>query len=148
MVFTLTTVIFTIVRRELACGHLVLLAFLCARLSVSKISFLWSRDFLAILRAMHDTWLKKIVFIVAIVLCLLPNVMVGPASAVGLIPIDKEWEGGGAKILVNATAECLFPDILSGTHTYVTVCNVYGAHEHLPSSHWQVISDPFLHQLA
>ena len=57
-----------------------------------KISFLWSKDFVALCKVECGTWLKKVLFISAILLCLVLSVIVGPASATAMMPLDKEWE--------------------------------------------------------
>ena len=60
MISTLTNVIFTIVRYELAQGNGIAFAAISAGLSVPRVSFLWSKEFVALCRARYDKWYKKL----------------------------------------------------------------------------------------
>lgn len=148
MVSTLSTVIFAMVRHELAHGVGVPLALLSSGLSVSKVSFLWSKDFVALCRARYDTWYKKVLFLAAILVSIILSVAVAPASATALTPIKKTWEAGGTKIWLNSTKEQLFPSVLNDSHTLGPTCNISDSNNECPSAYWQQFSTGYLPKLA
>lgn len=147
MVATLTTVIFAMVRNELARGSGVPLAFMTAGFSVSKISFLWSKEFGALCRARYDTWYKKALFLFTILVCVLLSIAVAPASATALTPIYRSWPAGGTRIWLNNTQNQLFPTTLDESHTLGTICNVSDSHDECPSAHWQDIRQGYFDRL-
>ena len=148
MVSTLTTVIFTMVRHELVRGEGVPLALLSSGLSVSKVSFLWSKDFVALCQATYDSWYKKLLFLAAILMSIFLSVAVAPASATALTPIKRNWEAGGTKIWLNSTKERLFPADLNESHTLGPICSVSYSNNECPSAHWEeLVTSGYLEKL-
>ena len=144
MISTLTNVVFAMVRHELSCGDGVPFAFLSAGLGVSRVSFLWSKDFVALCKARYDTWYKKVLFLAAILVCIILSLAVAPASATALTPVRREWEAGGTKIWLSKTKEQIFPEILDGSRWDESCINASAMTTACPSLGWQTLSNGYL----
>lgn len=148
MISTLTNVVFAMVRHELSRGDGVPFAFLSAGLGVSRVSFLWSKDFVALCKAKYDTWYKKVLFLAAILVCIVLSLAVAPASATALTPVRREWEAGGTKIWLSQTKEQIFPEILDGSRWDESCINAstLTIARSCPSLGWQTLSNGYLPQ--
>lgn len=148
MISTLTNVVFAMVRHELSRGDGIPFAFLSAGLGVPKVSFLWSKDFVALCKGKYDTSYKKILFLLSILVCIFLCLAVGPVSATALTPVRRDWEAGGTKIWLSRPREELFPEILDG-EGFPTHC-ITGTGRptdvRCPSEGWKIISNGYLPQ--
>lgn len=147
MLASLSTVVFTMVRRELAFGEGAPLGSISAGIGISKISFLWSKEFAAICFGDFSAPWKRLYFVATIFLCTVLGVSVAPASATAMQPVKGQWPAGGTDIWLNSTADQMFPSVLNDSHTLGPICAVSGSNNECPSAQWQTISRDYLSQL-
>lgn len=136
------------VRHELARGTGVPLDYLSTGPAVSGVSFFWPKEFIAICRARHYIWYRKVLFVVFLLHCTIFKCLVAPACATALLPINRYWEAGGTGVWLNSTFQQIFPDTLNDTHTLGTISAVSASQVACPSARWQVIGEEYLQQLA
>ncbi|KAK1834637.1 hypothetical protein QBC39DRAFT_20157 [Podospora conica] len=147
-VFSLTSMIFTLVRYEHALGNGVPLAAMVAGLQISDPTFLVSKTLLAIFKGHFSKTWTKVGFIVLIVFSTLLAVLIAPASATALAPRFGRWRVGGARVRLNASESALFPDILNETHSPVGLdCQNVSGDTLCPSSSWENIAEGLLSRM-
>jgi hypothetical protein len=145
-VFSLSTIVFTMVRHELVLGQGVPLAALGVGLQISDPTFLISKELLAIIKGKFSVNWKKYIFTLLIIVFTILAVCIAPASATAMMPQNSSWRAGGTILWWNATDPALFPDTLNETHTLGSVCNVTGS-PGCPSYQWEVIAEQLISKL-
>ena len=106
---SLGTIIFSLVRHELAVGEGLPFGALFSGLQLNQISYLWSMEYWGSIRSHHLKLWKKVRLSFMIALCVVLGSLGGPSSAVLLIPRLQFWPAGSTHIWLNATHEQLWP---------------------------------------
>lgn len=107
---SITTILFSVIRRELALGNGLPFGFLFSGLQVSQISYLWSMELWGAMRAESLLLSKKTVLFLTLTGGILLAATCGPASAVLLIPRLQLWPAGRTHIWINATRDQIWPE--------------------------------------
>ncbi|KAG4259176.1 hypothetical protein FPRO03_13110 [Fusarium proliferatum] len=109
IIASLGAVIFHVVRNELARGEGLPLGLMGVGFSFSSVSFFFSPDFRAGVSFSHP---RKMRIIALIVTAGLITPLVGPTSAVLMIPRELNWAAGGGYLWLNGTKNQLWPSKL------------------------------------
>lgn len=136
IVGSLTTMIFTFVRREVTLGEGAPLAAFFAGSSFSSPEFLWSDGLFAMLRGRFSSIWKKVFFLSFLVICCLLAVVVAPATATVLTPLNDWWMMGGSWVYIDKAGRSIYPRALTSADTVAgQVCEVAGNVD-CPSAGW------------
>ncbi|KAL4731919.1 hypothetical protein ACLX1H_000915 [Fusarium chlamydosporum] len=146
IVLSLNAIVFSIIRHEFTIGQSVPYGALVAGQQISEISFLWSQEFISILRGKFSQTWKKIGFIITVFVCTIMALGASSLSAVAMMPQEGDWRAGGSFVYFNGTREEMFPTTLTEDHTIGSVCNVTG-NELCPSWQWDVINSQLISKL-
>ncbi|KAI4138321.1 MAG: hypothetical protein L6R39_006847 [Caloplaca ligustica] len=106
---SITTIIFSAIRRDLAHGKGLPFGLLFSGLQVSQISYLWSVELWGAIRADFQRPLRKLALFSLVVGGIALAVASGPSSALLLIPRVQLWPAGRTHIWINVTADQLWP---------------------------------------
>ncbi|KAK6209557.1 hypothetical protein QIS74_11141 [Colletotrichum tabaci] len=137
---SLTTMIFTFVRREVTLGQGAPLAAFFAGNSFSSPEFLWSDEMTAMLRGRFSTVWKKVFFVSFLTLCCLLAVVVAPATATVLTPLNDWWMMGGSWVYIDKAGRAIYPKTLTAADTVKgDVCEVAGNVD-CPSAGWDSLT--------
>ncbi|KAL8787422.1 MAG: hypothetical protein Q9213_002199 [Squamulea squamosa] len=106
---SIASIVFSVVRRDLALGKGLPFGLLFSGLQVSQISYLWSVELWGAMKAefLHPS--RKLALFTLLTGSILLASTSGPASAVLLIPRLQLWPAGSTHIWVNATVDQLWP---------------------------------------
>ena len=118
-VASLSTVVLQMLRNELI-GDGVPIGLLGSGIWFSQISFVWSPEFLVAIQSSLRSF-RKLRLCIFILLTGVLAAVVGPASAVLLIPRIQAVPSGGTKYFLNGTAEQLWPSIVT-SDSQLEVC--------------------------
>ncbi|KAM0340596.1 hypothetical protein ACHAPU_010433 [Fusarium lateritium] len=136
IIASLATMIFTFARYEATRGRGAPLASFFAGSDFQSPSYLWSDGFVGLLRGRFSSILRKILFILFIVICCLLAVIVAPATATVLLPKEDWYIIGGTRIWLNSTGNNLYSQTIAANSTPgETVCRSLG-HPRCPSEAW------------
>lgn len=138
---SLSHIVFAIIRHQIFSGRAVPFAALTSALDFNRISYLWSKEFLAVCTTHTGSLVRKIYLILVLLVCCILGVAVAPASAIAMQPVLDWWPAGGTDIWLNATREQLFPTELNETHTLGTECDIASQNDHCPSASWNSIEN-------
>ena len=108
---SLTTMILTYIRHELAIGNGLPFGALFSGLQISQISYLWSKELWGSLTSGHLPLRRKLVMLLLILICFILATAAGPSSATLLIPRLDYWPAGTANIWLNATRDEIWPSM-------------------------------------
>ncbi|KAI3529655.1 hypothetical protein CABS03_04463 [Colletotrichum abscissum] len=137
---SLTTMIFTFVRREVTLGQGTPLAAFFAGNSFSSPEFLWSDEMTAMLRGRFSTVWKKVFFVSFLVMCCVLAVVVAPATATVLTPLNDWWMMGGSWVYIDKAGADIFPRTLTAADTVAgDVCERAGNLD-CPSAGWDSLT--------
>lgn len=146
-VFSLSSIVFTLVRYEMVLGNGAPLAALGAGLQISDPTFLVSKTMLAILRGQFSKQWRKAFFVVLVVGFTVLAILIAPATATALMPRLDTWRVGGTMLWWNATESTMFPETLNSAHGPRGVnCSVTGDRR-CPSTEWETLSARLLSHL-
>ena len=106
---SLTTIMFSAIRRELAYGKGLPFGFLFSGLQITQISYLWSMELWGAIKADSVHLTRRAGLFVLLIGSILLAATCGPASAVLLTPRTQQWPAGSTRIWVNATEDQLWP---------------------------------------
>lgn len=106
---SITAIIFSAIRRDLALGSRLPFGLLFSGLQVSQISYLWSVEFWGAMKANFQRPLRKVVLFALVTGGIILAVTSGPSSAVLLIPRLQSWPAGRTHVWVNATVDQIWP---------------------------------------
>ncbi|KAL8754912.1 MAG: hypothetical protein Q9184_004957 [Pyrenodesmia sp. 2 TL-2023] len=139
---SITTIIFSAIRRDLAHGKGLPFGLLFSGLQVSQLSYLWSVELWGAMRADFQRPLRKMGLFTLVVGGIMVAVASGPASAILLIPRVQLWPAGITHIWINATADQIWPARIDGTNIPET-CSTVGleASNVCPASEWYAVRD-------
>jgi hypothetical protein len=111
MMASLSCIIFSLIR-HLALNSSLPFGAITSGFEFSRISWLWSKEFVATCFADFGTvWTKSLLVAMTVVFALL-GATVGPSAAVASQPTLRDWSAGGTKFYLNASWEQLFPLVL------------------------------------
>lgn len=116
IVASLGIIILQFVRHELLFGDGLPLGLIGSGLTFSDLGFFFNKEFYGTLKYVGGRGNKprKIMFITVVIVAGLTAALVGPASAVLLVPKSQDWAAGGTQIYLNGSAHDFWPDDLSG----------------------------------
>ena len=106
---SLAAVVFSYIRHELVLGQGIPLGALFSGLQLSQISYLWSMEFWGSIRSKHLTLRKRCSLIAVIIGGISLAAVVGPSSAILLVPRLAYWPAGSTHIWINVTSDDLWP---------------------------------------
>ena len=106
---SLTAIIFSYIRHELAIGNGLPFGALFSGLQISQISYLWSKELWGSVTSRYLPYKRKICMLLMIIVCFFLAAAAGPSSASLLIPRLDYWPAGSAQIWINATRDELWP---------------------------------------
>lgn len=106
---SVTTIIFSAIRRELAYRKGLPFGFLFSGLQITQISYLWSMELWGAIKAGSIDLSRRTGLFVLLIGSILLAATCGPASAVLLTPRLQQWPAGSTRIWVNATADHIWP---------------------------------------
>lgn len=107
-VASLSTIMLTLVRTQLMSDSLPFGA-VTAGYEFNKLSFLWSKGFVATCTTKFMSSGRKTLLITAIVTFAIPSTTIGPSAAVAALPVLRDWPAGGTSFWLNATEQALWP---------------------------------------
>ena len=108
---SLTTIIFSYIRHEIAIGSGLPFGALFSGLQVGQISYLWSKEFWGSMTARGLPIQRRLIMLAIILICFLLAAAAGPSAATLLVPRLDYWPAGTTHIWVNATTEDLWPTV-------------------------------------
>ena len=108
---SLTTIIFSYIRHELAIGNGLPFGALFSGLQISQISYIWSKEFLGSLNSRYLPFRRKLVMLGMILISFVLAAAAGPSSATLLVPRLDYWPAGVTHIWINATVDQLWPSM-------------------------------------
>lgn len=146
IVLSLNAIVFSMIRHEFTIGQSVPYGALVAGQQISEISFLWSEEFLSILKGKFSQTWKKIGFIITVFVCTIMALGASSLSAVAMMPQEGDWRAGGSFVYYNGTRDEMFPTVLTEDHTIGSACNATG-NELCPSWQWDVINSQLISKL-
>ncbi|KAK5070244.1 hypothetical protein LTR64_002083 [Lithohypha guttulata] len=144
MVASLAEMIVSSIRREIHAGRSIPFAALAAGLQFNSISYLWSRDFMAIcLNGFTQNW-RALPIAVLIIMCSVLGVIVAAASATAMQPVLSYWPAGGTDVWLNGSIESLYPTTVDASHVAAPECLVAGRNPLCPSGGWETLGTNML----
>ncbi|KAM0439166.1 hypothetical protein ACHAQK_006270 [Fusarium lateritium] len=146
IVLSLNAIVFSMIRHEFTIGQSVPYGALVAGQQISDVSFLWSEEFLSIIKGKFSRTWKKIGFIITVFICTIMALGASSLSAVAMMPQEGDWRAGGSFVYFNGTREEMFPTNLTDENTIGSVCEVTG-NELCPSWQWDVINSQLISKL-
>lgn len=109
---SLTTILFAFLRNRLMFDFLPFGA-MTAGFEFSKLSMLWSKEFVATCAATFSTPSKKIFLITIIIIFTILGATIGPSAAVASQPVLRNWDAGGTVFWLNVNSQDLWPSLLN-----------------------------------
>lgn len=106
---SVTAIVFSAIRRELAYGQGLPFGFLFSGLQITQVSYLWSMELWGAMKAGSIGLSRRTGLLLLLIGSILLAATCGPASAVLLIPRLQQWPAGSTRIWVNATADHIWP---------------------------------------
>ncbi|SCO76163.1 uncharacterized protein FRV6_00375 [Fusarium oxysporum] len=146
IVLSLNAIVFSMIRHEFTIGQSVPYGALVAGQQISEISFLWSEEFLSIVKGKFSQTWKKIGFIITVFVCTIMALGASSLSAVAMMPQEGDWRAGGSFVYFNGTRDELFPGVLTEENTVGSACSITG-NERCPSWQWDVINTQLISKL-
>ncbi|KAF4892668.1 hypothetical protein CGCF415_v009689 [Colletotrichum fructicola] len=134
---SLTTMVFTFVRMEATMPQGIPLAAFFASHEYKSPSFIWSNDIFAMLQGQFSSVWKKGFFIVFSLTCCALAVLVAPAIATILMPIQDWYKLGGSWAWIDVSIQEMYPSMLTANNTlHGEICHVTGDLR-CPSAGWE-----------
>ncbi|KAL8628500.1 hypothetical protein Q9189_005816 [Teloschistes chrysophthalmus] len=106
---SLAAIVFSYIRHEMVQGQGIPLGALFSGLQLSQASYLWSMEFWGSVRSNHLSLKRKCGLVAIMVSAISLAAVVGPSSAILLIPRLAYWPGGSTHIWINITSDALWP---------------------------------------
>lgn len=134
---SLATIIFTFIRYEVMLGQGAPLAAFFAGQDFESFSFLWSDELFAMARGHFSSKWKKFFFLCFSVICCVLAVVVAPATATVLLPIQDWYTMGGSWAWIDTRGQDMFPvNITSNSSVPGDLCRTAGD-PRCPSASWE-----------
>ena len=109
---SLAAIVFSYIRYEISLGNGLPFGALFSGLHVSQASYLWSMEFWGSICSKDLSVRRKIRMILIVTVAIFLAAVVGPSSAILLIPRLNYWPAGATNIWLNTTMQDLWPDRL------------------------------------
>lgn len=122
---SLAAIVFSYIRHETVLGQGVPLGALFSGLQLTQASYLWSTEFWSTITSDHLPLGRRSGLIAIIVSSIYLAAVVGPSSAVLLIPRLDYWPAGSTNIWINITSDDLWPMQYLITPDKLTMANRY-----------------------
>ena len=110
-VASLSTIMLALVRGQLMSESLPFGA-VTAGYEFSRLSFLWSRGFVATCVTKFSSVRQKTLLITTIIVFTILSTTIGPSAATAALPVLRNWPAGGTVFWLNATSQELWPSRL------------------------------------
>ena len=109
---SLAAIVFTYIRYEMSSGQGLPFGAMFSGLQISQASYLWSMEFWGSIYSKHLSIRRRITLILVVTSAIVLAAVVGPSSAILLIPRLEYWLAGATDIWLNVTSQELWPDRL------------------------------------
>lgn len=106
---SLAAVLFSYIRHEMVLGRGLPLGSMFCALQVSQPSYLWSTEFWGSVASKQLALKRKCILIALVVFCIVLAAVIGPSTAILLMPRLDYWPAGSTHIWLNVTAQDLWP---------------------------------------
>ncbi|KAH6627376.1 hypothetical protein F5144DRAFT_651715 [Chaetomium tenue] len=127
MLFSLTSILVTYIRKELVFGD-----------GFHDMSYLWSRDLWGIVAHKWQSRKKMASLVSLIVLCTLLGFTVGPSSAILMQPRPEEWPAGGTSFWIDRSLDELYPTTMNASAS-ISHCLTDTSDLTCPAGDWQTL---------
>lgn len=140
---SLTTILLTYIRYELALGVGLPFGALFSGLQITQISYLWSLEFWGSISASKIPIRQRLCFLMMALITILLAATVGPASALAMIPRLENWPAGRTYIWLNGSVEDIWPSFIDASGIPVSCSRVESDAliNSCPSSRWRALAD-------
>lgn len=123
IIASLTTIIFQISRHELLFGDGLPLGLVGSGLLFGNIGYFFSREFLGSLSYAGNRW-RKALFLITLLIAGVTAALVGPSSAVLMVPTNQKVHSGGTSFYMKGSKDDLWPVQLDANLTdNIPYCN-------------------------
>ena len=106
---SLAVVLFSYIRHEMVLGRGLPLGSMFCALQVSQPSYLWSTEFWGSIASKNLAWRRKCRLIAFVFFSIVLAAVIGPSTAILLVPRLDYWSAGSTHIWMNITADDLWP---------------------------------------
>jgi len=140
---SLSVVVLQVLRYNLIDGEGVPFGLLGSGLTFGQISFLWSSELILSAKSCISSWKRSSLLLFLVLTCLLAAV-IGPASAVLLLPRIQVIPAGGTSYWLNATVDQLWPTEINAS-SEDPVCSLPNATDYCicPSGDYESLRTSF-----
>ncbi|KAF2839600.1 hypothetical protein M501DRAFT_1003035 [Patellaria atrata CBS 101060] len=121
---SLTLIVVTFIRRELALGNGIPFGAIFGSVQFSSIVYLWSKEFAGTLKARFSSSFTKWDLLLMIIVGSILFTTVGRSSAIAMRPRLDKWPDGGTEFYLNATEDELWPLTLNDSAIPATCANI------------------------
>lgn len=145
MMSSLTVIIFTMLRRKLVSEKNVPLGALFSGFEFANVQYLWSRELWGSIGPMAKAcgWL----YVFSLVLATFIVPLIGPASALLMIPRLDDWPAGGTTFYLNATKDEIWPATVTAADVpeFCSALSQPGSYEErsCPAGGWEAIKSGY-----
>lgn len=119
---SLSCILFYLVRRQLLDDHGLPFGAVTSGFEFSRISLLWSKEFIATCSTKFGTMQSKAFLVATIIVFTLLGASIGPSAAVASQPTLRDWPSGGTSFYVKAAFKQLFPVVLDEVPSSELAC--------------------------
>ncbi|KAF4624009.1 hypothetical protein G7Y89_g14168 [Cudoniella acicularis] len=119
---SLSTIMFGVVRAQLISDSLPFGA-ITAGFEFTKLSLLWSKEFVATCATTFSSSTNKALLIATIIVFTMLGAGIGPSAAVASQPVLRDWPAGGTEFWLNTTVQGLWPLTLNNIAPSDLPCN-------------------------
>ncbi|KAL3466883.1 hypothetical protein BJX64DRAFT_301326 [Aspergillus heterothallicus] len=115
IVGSLGSIVLQFLRHELLWGEGLPLGFLASGLAFNHPEYFFSKEFYGGLKYVPGPGnkLRKVLFIIVIIISGIIAILAGPSSAVLLVPKSQDWSAGGTQFYLNGTENDFWPSSLA-----------------------------------
>jgi hypothetical protein len=142
MLASLSAIVITYIRKELAFGEGVPFGTVFAAGQFKDLTFLWSPELWGSVYQQWQKKQKKWFTISLLVICSILGLTVGPSTGILMRPRLDEWPAGGTTFWINATENLLRPTVIE-TSAALDPCAVDKGDLSCPASGWQVFNQQY-----
>jgi hypothetical protein len=140
---SLATILLTYIRYELTFGLGLPFGALFSGLQITQLSYLWSLEFWGSMSSTKFPIRRRLILLVAVLVIIFLAAIVGPASAVAMIPRLENWPAGRTHIWLNATSEDIWPSFINASGIPASCLRVdsFSPMSSCPSGRWRSLYD-------
>ena len=111
---SVATILLSYIRYQISAGKGMPFGAILSGLQFLQVSYLWSVELWSSILSKEFQWRRKTCFAALVLVCIIVAATAGPSSASLLIPRQGLWSKPSTYLLVNASAQDLWPDRLDG----------------------------------